>query len=102
MFNIGPTELIVILAIALLVVGPKKLPELGKTIGKSMREFRRAQDELKSSFDLSAMDEPAAKAPAAKASAPEPTKSPESAKSPEPTEPAETPAEAPGEPAASE
>lgn len=64
MFNIGPTELLVVLAIALLVVGPKKLPDLGRTIGKSMREFRRAQDELKSSFDLSAMDEPVAKGPA--------------------------------------
>lgn len=63
MFNIGPTEVLVILAIALLVVGPKRLPELGKTVGKSMREFRRAQEELKSSFDLSAMDEPAAEPP---------------------------------------
>lgn len=73
MFNIGPTEVLVILAIALLVVGPKRLPELGKTVGKSMREFRRAQEELKTSFDLSAMDEPAAKPapkPAAKPAQP--------------------------------
>ena len=38
--NIGPTELIVILVIALLVLGPKKLPEVGKSLGKGMREFK--------------------------------------------------------------
>jgi len=51
-FNIGPTELIVIMVIALLVVGPKRLPEVGKTIGKSLREFRKAQDDLKDSFNF--------------------------------------------------
>jgi sec-independent protein translocase protein TatA len=38
--NVGPLELIVILAIALIVLGPKKLPEVGRSIGKGMREFR--------------------------------------------------------------
>ena len=38
--NVGPLELIVILAIALIVLGPKKLPEGGRSIGKGMREFR--------------------------------------------------------------
>ena len=38
--NIGPGELVVILIIALLVLGPKKLPEVGKSLGKGMREFR--------------------------------------------------------------
>jgi sec-independent protein translocase protein TatA len=38
--NIGPTELIIVLVIALLVIGPKKLPEVGKSLGKGMREFR--------------------------------------------------------------
>ena len=38
--NIGPMELIVILAIALIVLGPKKLPEAGKSIGRGMREFK--------------------------------------------------------------
>lgn len=37
---IGPTELIVVLVIALLVLGPKKLPEVGKSLGKGMREFK--------------------------------------------------------------
>src|SRR5262249_8223431 len=44
-------ELVVIFILALLLFGPKKLPELGKTIGKAMTEFRRAQAELKSTFD---------------------------------------------------
>jgi sec-independent protein translocase protein TatA len=38
--NVGPLELIVVLAIALIVLGPKKLPEVGRSIGKGMREFR--------------------------------------------------------------
>jgi sec-independent protein translocase protein TatA len=37
---IGPTELIVILVVALLILGPKKLPEVGKSLGKGMREFK--------------------------------------------------------------
>jgi sec-independent protein translocase protein TatA len=40
MSNIGPMELVVILAIALIVLGPKKLPEVGRSIGKGMREFK--------------------------------------------------------------
>jgi sec-independent protein translocase protein TatA len=38
--NVGPMELIVILAIALIVLGPKKLPEVGRSIGRGMREFK--------------------------------------------------------------
>jgi sec-independent protein translocase protein TatA len=38
--SIGPMELIIVLAIALLVVGPKKLPELGRSLGGGMREFK--------------------------------------------------------------
>lgn len=38
--SVGPMELIVILAIALIVLGPKKLPEVGRSIGKGMREFK--------------------------------------------------------------
>ena len=38
--NIGPMELIVVLAIALMVLGPKKLPEVGKSLGKGIREFK--------------------------------------------------------------
>jgi sec-independent protein translocase protein TatA len=39
-FNIGPLELIVVLIIALIVFGPKRLPELGRSLGKGIREFR--------------------------------------------------------------
>ena len=39
-FNIGPMELVVVLIIALVVLGPKKLPEVGKSLGKGMREFK--------------------------------------------------------------
>jgi sec-independent protein translocase protein TatA len=39
-FNVGPMELIIVLALALIVLGPKRLPEAGKAIGKGMREFK--------------------------------------------------------------
>jgi len=48
---IGVQEMIVIFIVALVVFGPKKLPELGKTVGKALTEFRRARDELKYTFD---------------------------------------------------
>ncbi|MBN2808244.1 MAG: twin-arginine translocase TatA/TatE family subunit [Deltaproteobacteria bacterium] len=50
MFGIGLTEVIIILIVALLVVGPKKLPELAKTLGRGMAEFRRAADDFKTSI----------------------------------------------------
>jgi len=40
--NIGPLELVVVLIIALVVLGPKKLPEVGRSVGKGMREFKGA------------------------------------------------------------
>jgi TatA/E family protein of Tat protein translocase len=50
MFGIGMPELLLILAVALVVLGPKKLPELARALGKGMAEFRRATDELKDEF----------------------------------------------------
>ena len=50
MFGIGMPELLLILGLALVVLGPKKLPELAKALGKGMAEFRRATDELKEEF----------------------------------------------------
>ena len=38
--NVGPMELMIILAIALIVLGPKKLPEVGRSVGRGMREFK--------------------------------------------------------------
>jgi Tat protein translocase TatB subunit len=50
MFGIGMPELLLILALALIVLGPKKLPELAKALGKGLAEFRRATDEIKDEF----------------------------------------------------
>ncbi len=47
MFNIGTGEIVVIAVVALLVLGPKRLPELARGIGKFMREFRRQTDEVR-------------------------------------------------------
>lgn len=51
MGQLGFQEILVIFIIALLVFGPKKLPELGKSLGKGIREFKRATDDLKSSWE---------------------------------------------------
>ena len=40
--NVGPMELVVILAIALIVLGPKKLPEVGRSVGNGLREFKES------------------------------------------------------------
>lgn len=50
-FNVGLPELILILAVALIVFGPRKLPEIGRSIGRAMGEFRRASHDLKSSLE---------------------------------------------------
>jgi TatA/E family protein of Tat protein translocase len=56
MFNIGPEELILVLVIALIIFGPKRLPEIGRTIGKALGEFRRAssgiRDEIQRGLNL--------------------------------------------------
>ena len=62
--NIGPVELVIILVIALLVLGPSKLPEVGSAIGKGIREFRNAASDVAPA--------PAAPAPAAPAAAIQP------------------------------
>jgi TatA/E family protein of Tat protein translocase len=65
-FNIGPEEIILILVIALIVFGPKRLPEIGRTVGKSLREFRKASEDIRQELSLHLDDEPEA-APAAPA-----------------------------------
>lgn len=56
MFNIGLPELLIIVAIALIVFGPNKLPELARAFGKAMREFRKATEEVKESFQAETKD----------------------------------------------
>jgi sec-independent protein translocase protein TatA len=58
MLNIGPQELLVILVIALIVVGPQRLPALGRSIGRGLRELRKAQDEVKRTIQINLDDEP--------------------------------------------
>jgi Tat protein translocase TatB subunit len=49
-FGIGMPELILILALALIVLGPRRLPEIARALGRGMAEFRRATDELREEF----------------------------------------------------
>jgi len=58
MLNIGPQELLIILVIALIVVGPQRLPTLGRSIGRGLRELRKAQDEVKRTIQVNLDDEP--------------------------------------------
>src|SRR5260370_35229397 len=51
MFDIGLQELVLIFVIALLLFGPKNLPQLGRSLGRAMREFRRASDEFRSTIE---------------------------------------------------
>jgi len=61
MFNVGPSELLVIIVIALVVFGPKKLPEVSRQLGRGLREFRRAtqdvQNELHGVFNMDGEDD---------------------------------------------
>ena len=59
MFGLGMPEMIVIFVIALLVFGPKRLPEIGRSLGRSLAEFKRASEELKEGLvtELSAGEE---------------------------------------------
>ena len=54
---IGMQEMLFIMAAALLIFGPRKLPELGRTLGRGMAEFRRATSDLKRSIDVEIDDE---------------------------------------------
>lgn len=51
MFGIGFPELLLIMALALIVLGPKRLPDLARALGRGLSEFKRASDELKQTFD---------------------------------------------------
>jgi TatA/E family protein of Tat protein translocase len=92
MFGIGFQELLVILAIALLIFGPKRLPELARSLGRGLAEFRRASNELRDQFR-------AEEEPPKKPAAPAPPRV-EAAAAPTPAPPASAPegAAAAGEP----
>jgi sec-independent protein translocase protein TatA len=62
MLNIGPQELLLILLVALVVVGPRRLPELGRSIGKGLRELRKAQDEVRKTIQVNMDEERATRA----------------------------------------
>lgn len=68
MFDIGLQEMLIIGVLALLVFGPSKLPELGRMVGRAMREFRRASDEFRSTVEtnlqINDVDPPPAPEPA--------------------------------------
>lgn len=80
--NIGPVELIIILVIALIVIGPGRLPDVGAALGKSIREFRKASSDL---TDAARVD---AQPPTSATAAPAPTPAPPSAAPTAPTVPA--------------
>lgn len=50
--RIGPTEMLLVLGLVLLVFGPKRLPEIGRSVGKGLREFKQATTEIKESIQI--------------------------------------------------
>jgi TatA/E family protein of Tat protein translocase len=89
MFGIGMPELLLILGLALIVLGPKKLPELARALGKGMAEFRRATDELKEEFRQLERDTDESASAATPAEEPAPAL--EAATEPDPHNPQPTP-----------
>ena len=73
MGNLGPTELLIILAIVLIVFGAKKLPEFGRGIGQAMKEFKNAKNELVDSVHAEMKQEEPAKPAADSTAATPPT-----------------------------
>jgi sec-independent protein translocase protein TatB len=99
MFGLSMTEVVIILGLALLLLGPDQLPSIAKTLGKGMREIRKATDDLKSTFEqemvrldepepqrtLQPVSDPAAARANARAAAPTPA---DTAAAPTPADPA--------------
>ena len=85
--SIGPVELIIVLVIALIILGPSRLPDVGSALGKSIREFRRAATDVQDATSLDTTPKPvnapdaappaaAPSAPPAPAAAPSPSAAP--------------------------
>ncbi len=58
MFGLGFQELLIIFVVALIVIGPKKLPDLARAIGKAVREFKQATEDIKQNFDVATLTKP--------------------------------------------
>lgn len=58
MFGLGMSEVILILVLALIVVGPKKLPEVAKSLGKGFAEFKKVMNDFKDAVNIDDLDEP--------------------------------------------
>ncbi len=57
MFNLGFPELVVVFTLALLLFGPRKLPEIGRSLGKSLNEFKKATNDLKRTWETEVVAE---------------------------------------------
>jgi sec-independent protein translocase protein TatB len=79
MFGLGFGEILIILVLALVLLGPQKLPEVAKQLGKGLRDFKKASDDLKSQFEqeLYADERKAARARIAPPTAPVPAAAPQ-------------------------
>jgi TatA/E family protein of Tat protein translocase len=89
---IGPLELGIILVIALLILGPGKLPEVGSAFGKTIREFRKASSDIQDSVKIDTSPLPSSQPPQAQ---PAPPPAAVATAPAEPAPPASAPAEAP-------
>src|SRR6478609_8709055 len=99
--NIGPVELVIILVIALLILGPGKLPDVGAALGKSIREFRKASSDVTDAVQIDTSPlpptpaAPAAPAPSADVAAPSVAAAPPAPRSPRRPRPPPSPRSSP-------
>lgn len=77
MFGIGIQELLLIFVVAMIVLGPKKLPELAKTLGKAAREFKNASNDLKQAIGLDDDPETVTRPKSAEVAGPKPENDPD-------------------------